>query len=164
MNNILDKIELKAGSHASRDEGVCFMEAAAYIAGLPHSDRPACTNPVVAEYARCLNDSMPDDQRQRLKELLPLAATTPNGVSPEKRALLCADYAIRIFAASALKSAGLNEWADKLAGLPEIDSEYAARAAASYAADAASAAVRDADPWEKPIELLRRLLEMGHEL
>lgn len=181
----LDTIELKNGGHRKREDGMCFMEAVAYIKGLPHSDSPSCTDPVVAAYARALNDLMPDDQRQRLKPLILRAAETPNGVAPVKRAMLCADYAVRVFAVAALKDAGLDSWADQLATLDEVKDEPSARAAgaaawAAWAAGATAWAARAAgatawaagatgatgatDPWAKPIELLEKLLDMHEAL
>jgi hypothetical protein len=35
----LDGIVLKSGAHDSRESGVCALEAVAWFAGLPHSDR-----------------------------------------------------------------------------------------------------------------------------
>ncbi|NUR19372.1 MAG: hypothetical protein HOQ12_07535, partial [Gemmatimonadaceae bacterium] len=42
----LDTITLASGGHASPADGLCVMEAAAYFAREPHSDRPACVSPV----------------------------------------------------------------------------------------------------------------------
>ena len=38
----LATLTLKNGSHPSPDDGLCVMEAAAWVAGEPHSDHPAC--------------------------------------------------------------------------------------------------------------------------
>lgn len=37
----LDSIEIREGGHRSFEEGVCAMELVAYMAGLPHSDKPS---------------------------------------------------------------------------------------------------------------------------
>lgn len=36
------EIVLKYGDHASREDGMCIMEAVAYVAGGPHSASPVC--------------------------------------------------------------------------------------------------------------------------
>ena len=74
----LATITLKSGSHAKREEGVCAMEAVAWLAGEPHSDAPACTSPVIASFLRRWNDILPTDaERNRLlRPLLPLMVDT----------------------------------------------------------------------------------------
>ena len=139
----LDVVEIKHGSHSKPEDGACVMEWVSIFAGLPFGDHPECTDPVVAQYARSLNDAMPDDQRWRLRPFIPQLAATKNGCPPAKRALLCADYAVRVFAVAALKDAGLDEWADRLAALEPITTSDAASAAA-WAAWAARAAAWDA--------------------
>ena len=167
----LDLLVLAHGSHSSRAQGVCLQEAVAWFAGEKHSDHPACTDSVVAAYARRLNDVMPDEQRQRLRPFIPLLAGTSNGCPPATRALLCADKAVRVFAVSALYAAGLDHWADQLAALkpitdgPAVRAAAAARAAdaaASAAAYAAADAAADDAVWDDAIDLLRELIE-AHE-
>ena len=74
----LETITLKSGSHATREEGVCAMEAVAWLAGEPHSDAPECASPVIAAFLRSWNDNLPtDEDRQRLlRPLLPLVIGT----------------------------------------------------------------------------------------
>src|SRR3990167_438907 len=100
MNTTLniETIEIKAGKHDMPEEGACVMEWVSIFAGLPFYDSPECTDPVVAAYARELNDVLPDEQRWRLRPFVPLLAGTKNGCPPTTRALLCADYAVRVFA------------------------------------------------------------------
>ena len=43
----LGPLSLEKGAH-KRGSGMCAMEAAAYIAGEPHSDHPVCVSPVIA--------------------------------------------------------------------------------------------------------------------
>lgn len=148
----LDAIVLDDGAHETIEDGGCAMEWVAAFAGLPHSDHPACTDPVVASYVRTLNDWMPDDQRQRLIPYIPKLAATKNGVSPQTRAFLCADRAVRVFAAMALKARGMHTEADKLSKMTPITdrasaltgraraAKLAANLTATYAADAAAAA------------------------
>jgi hypothetical protein len=47
------------------------MELASVLAGEPFSDRPGCTQPVLAEVARQVNDTVNDSVRQRLARLVP---------------------------------------------------------------------------------------------
>ena len=66
----LDTIWLARGAHPGSPEG-CVMEWVAVFAGLPKTDRPACTNALVASIAIHLNDALDDGARQGLKELIP---------------------------------------------------------------------------------------------
>ena len=59
-------IQLSKGDHKTREEGVCFLEAVAWVAGEPHSDAPSCADPQIAMYARMLNDEIPDAYRNDL--------------------------------------------------------------------------------------------------
>lgn len=71
----IDKI--RRGGHATREDGVCAMEAVAWLAGEPHSDTPECTSPVVAAFVRQWNDSMRSNtEREILRPLLPKLINT----------------------------------------------------------------------------------------
>ncbi len=63
-------IRLTAGEHDSPADGLCLMEAVALFAGERHRDWPTCVCPVLIEFGRVLNDTMPDQWRTDL--LLPL--------------------------------------------------------------------------------------------
>ena len=63
-------IRLTAGDHDSPADGLCLMEAVALFAGERHGDWPTCACPVLIEFGRVLNDTMPDQWRTDL--LLPL--------------------------------------------------------------------------------------------
>jgi len=63
-------IRLTAGDHDSPADGLCLMEAVALFAGERHGDWPTCVCPVLIEFGRVLNDTMPDQWRTDL--LLPL--------------------------------------------------------------------------------------------
>jgi len=62
---------LSAGKHRSPRAGGCFMEIAGFLAGERWSDHPKCTDPSLAELARCVNDVMPDERRSELAPLIP---------------------------------------------------------------------------------------------
>src|SRR4051812_4805048 len=67
----LDALELENGSHAAREKGVCLMEAVAWFANEPHSDRPKCACPVLTSFGISLNDRFSAEERQLLKPLIP---------------------------------------------------------------------------------------------
>lgn len=66
MDGELKTIYLSFGAHTTREDGMCLMEAVAFLAGEPHSDRPECACPVIGRIARTLNDSCNDDERQSI--------------------------------------------------------------------------------------------------
>jgi hypothetical protein len=63
----LNTLILEAGGHKGPDGGFCVMEAAAYIAGEPWTDRPKCVSGVIAALMRRWNDDLDDAGRQKLK-------------------------------------------------------------------------------------------------
>ena len=166
----LKSLILKHGSHNRREDGMCVMEAAAYIANEPHSASPKCVCPVITTFMINWNDSLPSDaERARLlKPFLPKIIRTK--ATPEiekKRSLKALDWLIRTFTpawldlvpackASAAALRGLAEIVDEvsaaaarepvLAAQKEANAAWAAaRAAAGAAAgDAARAAAWDA--------------------
>ena len=161
--HLLEMLDLKNGGHNSFDEGVCAMEALAWLAGEPHSDKPTCACPVIAAFMREWNDQLPDDAARNrwLKPLLPGLLNTAG--TPEvqiRRAFACADFAVRVMtpraldaAAAALEAAGiadhpakLRECAANLRALPPIADESTARSA-DAAAEAASAAKSAESAW-----------------
>jgi hypothetical protein len=153
----LDTLVLRSGTHTSPSDGVSLMEAVSALAGEPWSNSPSCTSPVIAAYARSLNDWLPDDARQRLKAYIPRLVGTAEPDLELRRAFACADAAVRVFAPLAFAAAGLNEEAAKLGALAPVDresaesarsaaesAEWAARAAASLAAWSAAEPMRSA--------------------
>ena len=96
---IPEDIILKYGSHASREQGMCVMEAVAYVAGEPHSDRPKCVCPVIATLLRSWNDALPDDET-RTRLLMPLIpvviGTRADKATEERRSYMALDWLIRV--------------------------------------------------------------------
>ena len=80
---------LSAGSHRSPRSGACFMELASVLAGERWSDHPKCTDPALAELARCVNDVVPDDYRSRLSPMVPSVIGT-GGLDRDARVALAA--------------------------------------------------------------------------
>jgi hypothetical protein len=72
----LSIFRLKAGAHKKAAQGLCFMEAVAWLEGEPHSDSPECVCLVIAAYSRRLNDRLPGAWRQRLVAYLPRVVGT----------------------------------------------------------------------------------------
>jgi hypothetical protein len=163
---------LKRGAHSDPVEGMCAMEAAAYVAGEPWSDNPQCVSPVIAAFLRNWNDSLPSADRDRLipPDLIALTIGTRGSDALEhRRSLMAADWLVRTHTVAWLRLANLDAQADALAALPEITrmeqvpsirgpleaarrdadaARAAARAAAGDAArDAAWDAARDA-AWD----------------
>jgi hypothetical protein len=152
----IDTLTLARGAHSTPSDGMCLLEAAAYMAGEPHSDHPTCVCPVLAAFGRAWNDGLGDEARNHiLKPFLPrLLNTRSTPDVQDRRAFMAADWAVRTYAPAWLRLAGLNEHADALSGLPELDSVQAfldaqvviqsAKRAAFAAGDAAGAAAGDA--------------------
>jgi hypothetical protein len=93
---------LTAATHLTPDDGACLMEAVSAAAGLPWTDRPSCTHPLLAHLARLVNDAMSDQGRQQLVDLVPtLAVATPEdpartAEASARMAVACTEDALRI--------------------------------------------------------------------
>ena len=117
----LKTLRLAVGSHESLDEGMCVMEAVSYMAGEPWSDNPQCASPVIAAFLRTYNDGVGEADRQKLKQYIPrLIGTRGSDTIEERRALIAADWLVRVHTPVWLRLAGLTAQADALASLPEI--------------------------------------------
>jgi hypothetical protein len=151
----MDSLILKVGAHEASSHEMCIMEAVAYVAGEPWSDHPQCASPVIAAFLRNYNDSVSVEVRQTLKPFIfRLVGTAASPEIEDRRALMAADWLVRVHTPAWLRLAGLTASADALEGLPEITSMAqvpsikgpieAARSDADAAWDAAMAAARDA--------------------
>ncbi len=173
-------IDLKKGAHDDRMRGVCAMEAAAWLAGEPHSDSPQCACPVVAAFVRSWNDALQtDEERNRLlKPLIPrLVGSRSTKAVEERRGWLAIDWLIRTFAPEWLSLVhDLSPHAEALRNLPEIVNgesvtlaEPLVSAAGSAARSAALSAARsDLEPTMKKlqasaVDLLERMLAVTPE-
>ncbi len=92
---------LSRGKHRSPRKGACFMELASYLAGERWSDHPACTHPLLAAVARCVNDYTSDANRARLAGLVPsVIGLTSDDLHVDARiALRCVRTALPVVAA-----------------------------------------------------------------
>ena len=119
----LATITLKSGGHATREEGVCAMEAVAWLAGEPHSDAPECASPVIAAFLRSWNDNLPtdEDRQQLLRPLLPLViGTRADNATELWRSYMALDWLVRVHTPTWLRLAGLDDHAEALIALDEI--------------------------------------------
>jgi hypothetical protein len=94
----LELITLAHGAHNSRSEGVCAMEAAAWLAGREHTDHPQCVSPVIGGFVRYWNDALPtdEDRNRLLKPLLPIILETKTSSKAEvERAWMAIDWLAR---------------------------------------------------------------------
>ena len=135
----LSTLRLAKGAH-SPDGVFCVMEAAAYIAGEPWSDHPACVSPVIAEFCRSWNDELDDKTRQILVPIIPrLIGTATTAADETTRAWLATDWLVRTFAPAWLRLAGLTSHADALEGLDALTTADLARKAQKVIAAARDA-------------------------
>ena len=73
-------LTLRKGSGGSYDNGLCVMEAVAWLNGEEATDQPKCACPLLGSFAIYVNDKLPDDDRQKL---LPLALSLVSTRSEE---------------------------------------------------------------------------------
>ena len=85
----VDSITLLHGTHDKRKEGVCAMEAVAWMAGEKHTDHPACVSTILVAFLRRWNDDLDDEGRYRMelpegsyRVTLEHGLGIPPGVSP----------------------------------------------------------------------------------
>ena len=172
------RLRLGNGSHQGPDEGVCLMEAVAWLAREPHSDEPKCVCPVLGAFGRGLNDRLDIERRQRLKPLIPALVGTASDGQAEARGFMAMDWIVRTYTPAWLRLARLDTDAEGLESLPEIvhmETLDAARGrlGAVRRSDAAWAAARDAaraalEPTKLALQdsavlLFRRMVERGAE-
>lgn len=132
---------LERGQHQTRANGMNLMEFCAFLAGEPHSDKPACVRvPELRRLALALNDAAWPSKRDRTRVLLPYAERLMSATAtPERRGAIrykMADIAVRQIAPEALEERGFATDSFRLRGLHEIVDVATARAA-SIAAGAA---------------------------
>ncbi len=159
----LFKFKLSHGNHKRAEDGVCFMEAVAWMSRLPHSDRPECACPVLGAFGIRLNDRMSDTERTTLNPLIIKMMNTRSKPHEELRAA----YLLRGVAAEILplvfEDRGWHDLAKMVRAIPvgatradmvpvlrkvrDLAAKYrnAAYAYAAAAADAAAYAYAAAD-------------------
>ena len=165
---------LSAGAHETEHEGACFMEAVAYVAGEPWSDKPACACPVLGTFMRAWNDDLPDADRDRLLRpvVLRLVGSRSTKEVKVRRSWLAMDWLVRTNAPAWLRlTPALVPHADALTDLPPIvdaqtaaahqstfNAAYAAAGAAAYAAAGAALQPTTATLQRSALDLVDRML------
>ena len=148
--------KLAKGSHDNPQQGVCFMEAVAWMKGEEHSDRPECACHILGNFGIKLNDKMSDEYRPVLNPLvLKMAGTKSHEHEKQRLEYLIRQVAKRIVP-MAMDAAGLKKQAAYLRALADdaslqyitqvcAEARTAAYAAAVYTAYAANSAAYAAD-------------------
>ncbi len=111
--DILDisTLVLKHGAHSSPEDGLCAMEAVAFLSKEKHSDAPSCACPVISAVVRDWNDSISDDDTRTrlLRPLLPRLVGTRVGGDEVllERMWMVIDWQIRTYVPAFLRVSGL---------------------------------------------------------
>jgi hypothetical protein len=131
-----------AGRGINGEIDVCAMQAVAWLAGEPNTDRPECACPVIGRYVIRLNDSrLFDGYRDTLKPYLPkIIGTRSTQAIERRRAFIAADFAVRSLAPTALRALKREEWAAQLEAAPQIVDRSTGCEALSVAREVRSAA------------------------
>ncbi|MDP2320722.1 MAG: hypothetical protein Q8O42_15445, partial [Acidobacteriota bacterium] len=144
---------IKHGAHDSPDDGMCIMEAVAFVAGEPFSDHPPCACPVIGTFMRSWNDGIQDDEtRTRLLKpfIEKLVGTRSTKAVERRRADLATDFLIRTHAPTWLEFSGdgeLQDLAAKIRALPPMLSTDALKGALPTLQAAQKAAAAWAAAW-----------------
>jgi len=139
-------IPLRHGSHDSREDGVCLLEAEAWAAGKPHTDADRDVCPVLARFCRALNDRLADDaERELLKPLVFKLINTRRSRDIEiQRIYAIGDWFLRDSVPAYLDLAAVAEllpFATELRALPAIVDQATAEAAREVIARALDLAI-----------------------
>jgi hypothetical protein len=111
---------LDSGGHKP-GERMCELEAVAYVAGEPWTAAPDCASPVLGAFLRSWNDNLDDDTRQTLKPYIPrLVGSRGTEAQEDNRSWMALDWLVRTYTPAWLRLAGLDNQADRLAGLVEL--------------------------------------------
>jgi hypothetical protein len=92
---------LEKGSHRNREEGVCAMELAAWLAGEGHTYSPECVSAPLRNLMIWINDSLAPEARQRLKPYVSRTLGTAGDGQDEERRVRIGQW---------LESAGMYGW------------------------------------------------------
>src|SRR6266850_1194287 len=125
----LETLPLLHGGHANFEAGACAMEAVAWLAGEPHSDRPQCACPVISKAMIRLNDRIGDDEMRTelLRPLLPkIIGTRAAREVMIKRGFIAADFAERVFYPLYLEARGRTGEAARWRSAEEITDKSSA--------------------------------------
>jgi hypothetical protein len=96
------------------------MEWVAYLAGERHSDHPRCVCRALRQFTVRLNDSMPDDVRQKLRPYLARMIGSADDRLAPSRGWRMVDWVARDVVPLALEAAGHDQLADELRALRPV--------------------------------------------
>lgn len=88
IERLLGEVELVRSRGDPERNKLCVMSLVALLAAEPHSDRPRCASPVIAAFARPVNDAMDRITRQRLSPFAPRIVGTSGSDEAARRAIL----------------------------------------------------------------------------
>ena len=74
MNNPIPWLRKGVGN--TPEDGGCIMQVVSWISTMDWFDTPVCVHPTVRDWAIWMNDTVDDDQRQRLLRLIPKMMST----------------------------------------------------------------------------------------
>lgn len=147
----VEDLHLARGAHNRPEDGMCAMEAVAFLAGEKHSDHPACACPVLGAFMRAWNDALPDEERDILKPYLKdLIGSRSTRAVELKRSWMAFDWLVRVNTPAWLELVDeLKGHAVTLRGLPPLSGKLpkASRDAVYAANTAANAQYNKA--WDK---------------
>ena len=135
-------LNLRNGSGGDYANGLCMMEAVAWMASEGATDSPECACPVLAAFAIEVNDGLSDENRQLLKPLILPMTGTRSEVHEKARA----EYLILAVVNRILPQAFEASWPDHARSLRDATTlaEVKTAARAAYAATSAARAAHAA--------------------
>ncbi len=125
------RYDLRRGNTDHPRNGACLYDAANWIIYGTVGDDPPSACPVIRTYAFCLNDLLPDDERQRLKPFILRVVGNRDPQSEQARAEYLVQRIANVITPMALEATGLTGGAI-YRGVPLV-AVSAARAAAARA-------------------------------
>src|SRR5258708_35876149 len=105
------------------------MEAVAWSAGSPRSAQPPCVSPVLGAYGRRLNDVLPEQPRQELKQFIPQLPGTAGDGKDETPGYIALAWLVRTRTPPWGVLAGLTPSAAEPRGFPPTPALSRARSA-----------------------------------
>src|SRR4051794_13884157 len=125
---LLPEIELASGKHPAPPKNCthpkgCEREIRSWVLGLPWGDNPDDCSRVINAFRRRLNDALPTDLRQKLKETSFDDIGTAGDGRDEDRAWMITDWSIRVALPTWLELAGVEDAPAQLRALPKVTAE-----------------------------------------
>ncbi|MBK1696432.1 hypothetical protein [Rhodovibrio salinarum] len=85
---LIEHVELVRSRGDPAQMKLCVMSLVARLAQEAHGDQPRCASPVIAAFARAVNDAMDRQTRQRLRPFAPRIVGTADRLDDQRQALL----------------------------------------------------------------------------